>query len=97
MISMPRGLIESAIPIIQDDEYVAYFDQEKLESNVKDYFSKTLYKYTSNYGLSFYYYSNDDKLICKTNYCDGVRITLEAEIVFSYRYHKTMFYQIEEH
>ena len=95
-VSMPISLIEKSIPIYEEGVRSLYIDQETLEKSVNSYIFGEISKFTENYSLSYYYYSTADGLICKTEYCDGVRITLNAEVMFAFHYHKTMYYEVQK-
>ena len=96
MINMPKEIFQASIPLIQDGNFVAYYDQKVLENNVLGYLNKNVKKYVSNYKLHFYYYSQDDGSMCITKFCDAVEITIRANVVFNYSYSRTMFYEIRK-
>lgn len=93
-ISMPIAVIEKAIVLYASDTDSLYIDRGELEKSVETYISKEVGKYSRQYSLNYYYYSTSDGLICKTSTCDGVRITLIAQVVYTFNYQKTMFYEL---
>lgn len=96
MMNMPKELFQTSIPLIQDDEFIAYYDKKALESNVTGYLNKHLKKFVSEYTIDFYYYNQLDESMCISEMCDAVEVSLSANIVFEYRYERTMFYEIKK-
>lgn len=97
-INMPISILENSIPLLQEDNktFIAYFDKDDLKRNVDDYLSKDLKRYVSKYQVEYYYYDLDTDLICKSEYCGGVQITLNCKIMNLFNYKKTMFYEIKD-
>lgn len=97
LLNMPLSIFEVSIPLV--DEYgvlAMYFDKTLLESYVSTYFEKNITSICGPYTLSYFYFSTDDNLYCKSEMCDGVRVTLEADILLGITYSKTMSYHIKE-
>jgi len=91
LINIPISIFQISIPL-DKEEY--YFDSNKLENDVNNYFKEALYPLIKDYSCSFYYYDTKDYLFCTSEICDGVEITLEAPILF-YTFKKTMYYEIK--
>ena len=97
LINMPLSLLEVSVPLLESDgSEKLYFDKELLENYVTIYFQKNINEMCGPYTLSYYYYSTSDNLYCKSDKCDGVRITLEADILIGITYSRTMSYHLKE-
>lgn len=95
VLSAPLSLFETAINLFDIDEEVGpVFDKEILEDNITSYFDYQITRYTSEYSLSFYYYNPADYSIELSDEPKAVEVTIEANLVLSYRYEKTMYYEI---
>ena len=97
MYNIPISIFEASIPLVQITETPnMYFDKAYLESELTSYIDKAIYKYTDHYSLKFYYYKQSDNSICKTNYCNAVEVTLNAQITLFNDYSKTMRFYIQK-
>lgn len=97
-IYMPIAILENSIPLLQENnqKFDAYFDKQLLKINVDSYLKKDLKRYVKNYEVFYYYYDANNNLVCKSDYCDGVKITLKCKIMNLYDYKKSMFYEIKD-
>ena len=94
---MPLSIFEVSVPIIgYDNTTKLYFDKNVLENYVKTYLDDNINDFCGEYKLLFVYFSTEDGLFCKTGKCDGVRITLTADIILGIQYRDTMSYFIKE-
>ena len=97
MYNIPISIFEASIPLVQTYESpIMYFDKDYLESELTSYVNKSIYKYTDEYDLSFYYYVQGDYSICRTEYCDAVEVTLNAKITLFDSYKKVARFHIQK-
>ena len=96
MVNMPKEIFQASIPLVQDGDFIAYYDKRVLENNVESYLRQNLSKFTKKFRIAFYYYNQDDGSMCITNYCDAVEVSIRANVVFNYNYSRTMFYEIRK-
>ena len=93
--STPLSLFETAIVLYNiDEETGPFFDKEILEDNLTSFFEYHLPRYTNQYDVSFYYYNLIDHSLNMSDEPRAVEVTVEAELVLSKHYQKTMFYEI---
>lgn len=97
LYDIPLSIFEVSIPLAQDaDEIVIYFDKDYLINQLTYYFDNKLPFYTDDYSLTYYFTNTYDEAMCLSETCTAIEITLEAEILFLTRYHKTARYEIRE-
>lgn len=97
MYNIPISIFETSIPLVQDTtNYSFYYDKEVLETKLTSYFDKSIYRYTDEYSIDYYYYNQSDYSICKTSTCDAIEITLEAKINLLTTYNKTARFYIHK-
>lgn len=95
VLSAPLSLYETAINLFEIDEDIGpTFDKEILEDNITSYFDYHMPRYTNDYALSFYYYNPADHSIELTDNLKAVEVLVSANLVLSYHYEKTMYYEI---
>lgn len=95
VMSAPLSLFETALVLIDIDENDGpYFDKVILEDNLTSYFDFHLPRYTSNYNVSFYYYNSENHSLDMGDEARAVEVTINANLVLSKHYEKTMFYEI---
>lgn len=93
--SAPLSLFETAIVLFEiDEEEGPYFDKKILENNLTSFFDYHLPRYTDHYHVSLYYYNLSNRSLDMSNKPKAVEVTVEAELVLSKHYKKTMFYEI---
>ena len=93
--SAPLSLFETAIVLFEiDEEEGPYFDKKILENNLTSFFDYHLPRYTDHYHVSLYYYNLSNHSLDMSNEPKAVEVTVEAELVLSKHYQKTMFYGI---
>ena len=91
----PLSLFETAIVLFDiDEEEGPYFDKEILEDNLTSFFDYHLPRYTNQYNISFYYYNISDHSLDMSDEPQAVEATINAELMLSKHYQKTMFYEI---
>ena len=94
---MYRGLFESVMSTI--DEYgepAAYFAKDKLEESVKEYLAENMPHFVKKYEVSYYYFYEDNGLVCTSDYCTAIKISLRADINMFFHYEKAMNYYVSE-
>lgn len=93
--SVPIALIESSINQYDiDDNIGPYFVKETLENKLTSYFAKSLKNYVDDFTLDFYYYNPSDHSFCTSDTCNAFEATLKTDLILSYHYEKTLFYEI---
>ena len=94
---MNRGVIESAINTIRaDEDFKPYFNEDKLENNIKNYLNDNLPRYVTGYTLSYYYFYNEDGLICTNHNCNAIKVSLKADLNYFFKYEKAISFFILE-
>lgn len=95
VLSAPLSLFETAINLFEIDENIGpVFDKKILVDNLTSYFDYHITRYTSDYSLTYYYYNPIDHSIELSDNAKAVEIKVSAELVLSYHYEKTMYYEI---
>lgn len=95
VLGAPLSLFETAIIMYDIDETAGpYFDKEQLVNNITYYFAYHMPRYTKDYALSYYYYNVEDHSLDMSDEVKAVEVNLTANIVLSYQYSKTMYYEI---
>ena len=93
--SAPLSLFETAIVLFEiDEEEGPYFDKKILENNLTSFFVFHFPRYTDHYHVSLYYFNLSNRSLEMSNEPKAVEVTVEAELVLSKHYQKTMFYEI---
>ena len=91
----PLSLFETAVVLLDINEEIGpHFDKEILEDNLTSFFDYHLPRYTDHYHVSLYYYNLRNRSLDMSNEPKAVEVTVEAELVLSKHYQKTMFYEI---
>ena len=94
-MEMPRSLLETSIPLVDDDEeFIVHFYKEELIDKLTYYFDTHLDKYTDDYQVNYYFSNTGDESLCLTHFCTAVEINLKAKVLFFSEYDKTMRYEI---
>ena len=94
---MYRGLFECATSTIgEDGEPTAYFNKEKVSEYVITYLDDNLPRYVTGYEVSYYYLYEDSGLVCTSNQCSAVKISLKTDISYIFHYEKAMTFYISE-
>ena len=95
VLSAPLSLFETAINLYEIDENTGpVFDKNILVDNLTSYFDYHITRYTSDYSLTYYYYNPLDHSIELSDNAKAVEVKVSAELVLSYHYEKTMYYEI---
>jgi len=94
VINTPIEYFNVSVPLSNDDEKInLYFDINKLEGLLNQYY-EILVKYSSSYEVSYYYYDTDDNSYCIDKNCTGVEVGVSCKINYIFSYSRTMFYEI---
>jgi len=97
VINTPRELFSVSIPLYQDDEDpIMYFDKEKLERTVNEYYELNVSKYVETYNTKFYYFNPEDESMCIDEYCSSVDLTFTAKLGLNINYKRLLTFQIVE-
>ena len=95
VLAAPLSLFETAIDLFDIDEDIGpIFDKEILVDNITSYFDYHLPRYTDDYTISYYYYNPADHSIELSDNAKAVEVLVEANLALSYKYEKTMYYEI---
>ncbi len=97
LMEIPLSIFELAVPLVrEEDEIEMKFDKEYLIDELDNYFNHKLPFYTANYQVNYYFTKTGSESLCLDDSCTAIEITLDADIVFFTKYHKTTRYEIEE-
>ena len=99
MLYLPIEILQSSVNLIDvESEEDLYFDKDKLTNDLDDYFELSIKKYVISYVSSYIFTDKDNSMVCigPDAKCQGIKITINAEIYFDTHYEKTMFYSIGE-
>jgi len=97
IVATPRAIFETAIPLnVEDEEVTLYYDQDFLKEEYESYLDRELLKYTDSYEVEYYFYNTSNGGFCDVSNCQGVEIKIEAKVMFSLTYKRTMKYEIKE-
>ena len=95
VLGAPLSLFETAINLFEiDEDIVPVFDKEILVDNITSYFDYHMPRYTNDYSLEYYYYNPVDHSIELSDNAKAVEVKVSANLVLSYHYEKTMYYEI---
>lgn len=95
VLGAPLSLFETAIDLFNIDEEIGpTFDKEILVDNLTSYFEYHMPRYTNDYTISYYYYNPEDHSIELSEDAKAVEVLITANLVLSYHYEKTMYYEI---
>lgn len=92
---MYKGVVESSVLSIDEEgnPCAPYFSKKLFEINAEQYFAMNLPRYVEHYVTSYYYFNLNDKSFC-TSYCQGVKVSLKADISSLYKYDKAKEFYI---
>ncbi len=96
LLETPISLFEVAIPLIQDDEFIAYFDKDELTKNLTYYYDNKLPKYSSDYTINYYFSKTGETSYCLGKMCNAIEIRIRAKIIFLTNYDKSMRFEVRE-
>ena len=88
-------LVQNSVFETDENSDSPYFAKEKLENECLNFLGLNLSKYTNKFEVGFYYFNNSIQEYCYEK-CNGVRISLKADLIFSIRYENAFIYQIGE-
>ncbi len=96
-MSIYKGMFEACTLTINSsgEPVLPYYNMDKMQSYMDNYFKVNLSKYTNNYELNLEYLSNDGSSVCKSQ-CRKVRISLDAEINSLYHYQNSEVFTIKD-
>lgn len=87
--------VELFYPEIISNNGVGVVEVKSFQKRMMEYYDHTLSKYSKSYEVKFYYYNPDNDAMCIRIYCRAVEITVNADLIMNYKYHRVMFYEIE--
>ena len=93
IVYTPIELMYKGISSIGESPQISRNDFEYI---VMSYYDRILPRYTKEYDVYFYYYNPTDDSMCLEDTCDGVEITIDCKLNFTYQYHRVMFYEMKE-
>ena len=91
VISTPIELFYQDIKTVSGE---GKFTTEQIREHLDDYYSKSLGKYVKNYEVDYYFYVISDHSMCVEQYCNAVEITVDADLILTYKYHRVMYYEL---
>ena len=96
-MSIYKGMLEAcAITVDPNGEPVTpYFNMEKMDYYIDDYFKTNLSKYAKNYTVTYSYIGGTNTFICKSE-CRTILINLKAKINMFYDYDKSESFTIRD-
>lgn len=94
--ALSPSLIETCIviPGLFNQSEEPYFDQAMLEQRTVKYLQDELKPHINSFTLSYYYYVPSSRLLCMSEYCQGVAIALRAPLVLAIEYQQTLTFEI---
>lgn len=96
VVNFPISILENTVDMVVDSPGVIYFDIDKADALVSDYFEANLIHYTNDFSYDTYYYNIDDHSYCSSDRCQAVEISIEATLLYNFEYRRTMYYEIVE-
>ncbi len=96
-MSIYKGMFEACtITVNNNGEPTSpYFNMDKMETYINEYFKTYLSKYCKDYQVSYMYIGGTNTLICASE-CRTILITLKAKINMFYDYDKTEIFTIQD-
>ena len=97
-LSMYRGIFECSVSQVNEygEPVPPFFDKERLENYIVNYFEQNLTRYVTHYKAAIYYFDDEDQTVCTSSYCSSVRISLDCEINCFFHFTKARNYYINE-
>ena len=96
-MSIYKGMFEACTITIDEsgEPTNPYFNMDKMEKYINDYFKTNLSKYSKNYTVNYTYIGGDNTFICQSE-CRIIMINLKAKINMFYDYNKTEIFTIKD-
>ena len=97
VLYIPIELIQKNVNILDvNDESDLYFNKSDLKTDLDKYFQNSLEKYVISYEVTYTFTNQEGSMVCISTKCQGVKISVNANICFDAHYEKSMFYSIGE-
>ena len=97
LLYLPIELLQSYVNIIEVDSVEdLYFKKDPLMDALDIYFESSLSHHVLSYQVTYLFTDSDNSMVCLSDRCQGINITVNADIYFDVHYEKTMFYSIGE-
>lgn len=93
VICFPISVLEKSTRIDAATK-IPYLSREETIYNITYYYDSEISKYSTDYDLEFYFYDATNNSYCVTNKCNAVQVTINAELMYSYKYERIMYYKI---
>lgn len=96
-MSVYKGMFEACTLTIDDngEPIKPYFDMNKMEDYINNYFKVNLSKYTKNYSVSYMYIGGTNTFICSSE-CRSIQIDLRAKINMFFDYRNAEIFAIKD-
>lgn len=94
IINTPKEIFESSLTLVDIDTNYLYFNQEKLNKNLNDYYSKGFSKYGKNYELDIYYYDTGADYFCINGKCRYVEVDVTVYMFLTYSTTRSIHYEV---
>lgn len=92
IINAPLTIFETSVPSYLEE---LYFNKNQIKESYSNYLNKSIKNYCNSYEIYYRFFYPNDNSTCE-DYCQGVEISVEADIFLFYKYNRTMFYLITE-
>ena len=96
-MSIYKGMFEACTITVDanGEPTTPYFNKEKMDNYIDNYFKVNVSKYTKDYTVTCMYFGGTNSFVC-TSECKNVFITLKAKINAFYDYEKTEMFSIKD-
>lgn len=96
-MSIYKGMFEACTITIDDngEPTIPYFNMDKMDLYINDYFKSNLSKYTKDYKVNYSYLGGEGTFLCRKN-CRTIQIKLEANINTFFRYKNNEIFTIAD-
>ena len=71
-----------------------YFDKNGLKNDLDSYFEASLKNHVRNYHIEYFFFNSYLGQVCVSSKCAGIKICVESEVFYGYRYQKSTYYAI---
>ena len=93
-----RAVISTPIELFYQDAVPvgnrAMWTVDDIIEHLDSYYDKALSKYVKNYEVEYYFYDQYDHSMCVDEYCTAVEISVDADLILTYKYHRVMYYEL---
>lgn len=89
-MSIYKGMLEASVITVDEngESTLPYYDEHAIDTYVNEYLKREISNYVTNYDVNISYINKDTNEVC-LKACHALNITLDADINYFYKYHKT--------